>query len=225
MVAGTFHIRRISIYITRRDAVIPALNGTDYERRWMAYHYKQRATLLTDDESKALAFVCRYSSSFSEPSTLDGDEWLQSRSALLFDTTPRHGVISFATFRDSVVVSFARVECPTSCNIHPVMRRHTSEQQRLPTAKLRKPKNRSASLIGCFAPRRGPEPLGIRSGRAGEENFQLLPRIETRFYGRSACIPSPRPAHDAVYSHAPHNDVSVNDGPHIRRWSHKIIIL
>ena len=27
------------------------------------------------------------------------------------------------------------------------------------------------------------------------------------------------------YSHAPQNDVSVNDGPHIRRWSHKIIIL
>jgi len=26
-------------------------------------------------------------------------------------------------------------------------------------------------------------------------------------------------------SHAPHNDVSVNDGPHIRRWSHKIKIL
>ena len=25
--------------------------------------------------------------------------------------------------------------------------------------------------------------------------------------------------------YAPHNDVSVNDGPHIRRWSHKIIIL
>jgi len=24
---------------------------------------------------------------------------------------------------------------------------------------------------------------------------------------------------------APHNDVSVNDGQHIRRWSHKIIIL
>jgi len=28
----------------------------------------------------------------------------------------------------------------------------------------------------------------------------------------------------AKYSHAPHNDVSVNDGPHIRRWSHNIII-
>ena len=28
-----------------------------------------------------------------------------------------------------------------------------------------------------------------------------------------------------LYSHAPHNDVSVNDGPHIRRWSCKIIIL
>jgi hypothetical protein len=25
--------------------------------------------------------------------------------------------------------------------------------------------------------------------------------------------------------YAPHNDVSVNDGPHIRRWSHNIIIL
>jgi hypothetical protein len=28
-----------------------------------------------------------------------------------------------------------------------------------------------------------------------------------------------------IYIHAPHKDVSVNDGPHIRRWSHKIIIL
>ena len=27
------------------------------------------------------------------------------------------------------------------------------------------------------------------------------------------------------YSPAPHNDISVNDGPHIRRWSHKIIII
>ena len=27
------------------------------------------------------------------------------------------------------------------------------------------------------------------------------------------------------YSHAPHNDVSVNDGPYIVRWSHNIIIL
>jgi hypothetical protein len=27
-----------------------------------------------------------------------------------------------------------------------------------------------------------------------------------------------------LYRYAPNNDVSVNDGPHIRRWSHKIII-
>ena len=27
-----------------------------------------------------------------------------------------------------------------------------------------------------------------------------------------------------VYSHTTHNDVSFNDGPHIRRWSHNIII-
>jgi len=26
------------------------------------------------------------------------------------------------------------------------------------------------------------------------------------------------------YSYAPHNDVSVDEAPHIRRWSHKIII-
>jgi len=26
-------------------------------------------------------------------------------------------------------------------------------------------------------------------------------------------------------SHAPHNDFSVNDRPHIRQWSHNIIIL
>ena len=26
------------------------------------------------------------------------------------------------------------------------------------------------------------------------------------------------------YRYAPHNDVSVNDGPHIRRWSHNVII-
>jgi len=30
--------------------------------------------------------------------------------------------------------------------------------------------------------------------------------------------------HRTLHSHAPHNDVSVNDGPHIRRWSHNIII-
>ena len=28
---------------------------------------------------------------------------------------------------------------------------------------------------------------------------------------------------EQLYSHAPHDDVSVNDGPHIRRWPHKIL--
>jgi len=28
-----------------------------------------------------------------------------------------------------------------------------------------------------------------------------------------------------MYSYAPHNDILVNDGLHIRQWSHKIIIL
>ena len=30
--------------------------------------------------------------------------------------------------------------------------------------------------------------------------------------------------HNTEYVYAPHNDVSVNDGQHIRRWSHKIIL-
>ena len=30
--------------------------------------------------------------------------------------------------------------------------------------------------------------------------------------------------YESVYRYAPHNDVSVNDEPHIRRCSHKIII-
>jgi len=28
-----------------------------------------------------------------------------------------------------------------------------------------------------------------------------------------------------AFSHAPHNDISVDDGPHIQRWSHRIILL
>ena len=28
----------------------------------------------------------------------------------------------------------------------------------------------------------------------------------------------------SAHSHAPHNDVSVNDGPPIRQWSHNTII-
>jgi len=30
--------------------------------------------------------------------------------------------------------------------------------------------------------------------------------------------------HCLEYRYPPHNDISVNDGPHIRQWSHKIII-
>ena len=29
----------------------------------------------------------------------------------------------------------------------------------------------------------------------------------------------------SLYSHSPHNDVSVNYGLHIRQWSYKIIII
>jgi len=30
--------------------------------------------------------------------------------------------------------------------------------------------------------------------------------------------------YNCLYRYAPHNDVSVNDEPHIRQWSHNIII-
>jgi len=29
---------------------------------------------------------------------------------------------------------------------------------------------------------------------------------------------------ESLYSHAPHNDVSVSEGQHVQKWSHKIII-
>ena len=38
------------------------------------------------------------------------------------------------------------------------------------------------------------------------------------------CISRVVSQHPFEYSHAPHNEVSVNDGPDIRRWTHNIII-
>jgi hypothetical protein len=44
-------------------------------------------------------------------------------------------------------------------------------------------------------------------------------------YNSSASLSVKRPLHQPVTcSHAPHNDVSVNDGPHTRQWSHNIIV-
>ena len=33
------------------------------------------------------------------------------------------------------------------------------------------------------------------------------------------------PTNAHIYKYAPHNDVSVNDGSHIQRWSHNIVIV
>jgi len=50
-------------------------------------------------------------------------------------------------------------------------------------------------------------------------NFTFRQRWKSRNHHLS-------PTHQtSVYSHVPHNDISVNDGPHVRRCSHKIIIL
>jgi hypothetical protein len=40
----------------------------------------------------------------------------------------------------------------------------------------------------------------------------------------STCPDHPKRSLCLTYRYAPHNHVSVNDGPHIRRWSHNIII-
>ena len=56
--------------------------------------------------------------------------------------------------------------------------------------------------------------------------FRLL---RTKVYGvpynNTGCSKMGCPIFLFKYSYAPHYDVSVNDGPHVRRWSRNIIIL
>jgi hypothetical protein len=59
----------------------------------------------------------------------------------------------------------------------------------------------------------------------------LYYKTEGRWFDSRFC-PNYGPVVDSVcnrneyreYSHASYNDVSFNDGPHIRRWSHNIIL-
>jgi len=62
----------------------------------------------------------------------------------------------------------------------------------------------------------------------GDEPSGFIQRGDLLSAGKLLVSPEGRPpAHQTFcdYSHTPHNDVPVNDGPHTRRWSHKIIIL
>jgi len=55
--------------------------------------------------------------------------------------------------------------------------------------------------------------------RKSHANFKLTNvNLGCAIYSQSQSMPN-------VYRYAPHNDVWFNDGPHIRRWCHKIIIL
>jgi len=63
--------------------------------------------------------------------------------------------------------------------------------------------------------------MGMHSVILSSVTFLALPYFSTFSHkqhdfrgGQSYCI----------YRYTPHNDVSVNDGPHIRRWTHNIII-
>ena len=52
------------------------------------------------------------------------------------------------------------------------------------------------------------------------------PVVKSKIRNEVEYAPSGRSRGDSGnYSHAPHNDVSVKDGPHIRRWSHKTVML
>jgi len=54
-------------------------------------------------------------------------------------------------------------------------------------------------------------------------NLSTCWRLSGQFHAPAALPPAKTPV-PTGYSHAPNNDVSFNDGPHMRRWSHKIMI-
>ena len=58
-------------------------------------------------------------------------------------------------------------------------------------------------------------------------NFENLPgkKLWYLYFATRIITVTDRRTRLTIYSYAPHNEVSVNDGPHIRRWSHNIIIL
>jgi hypothetical protein len=59
--------------------------------------------------------------------------------------------------------------------------------------------------------------------RKSHTNFKLTKvNLGCAIYSQSQSMPD---VYCYVYRYAPHNDVPVNDGPHIRRWSHKVKIL
>ena len=65
--------------------------------------------------------------------------------------------------------------------------------------------------------------FGLNSGKVLTDRFSVSRKCWPCMPGNS----SPYVVHRDLrfkYRYVPHNDVSVNDGPHIRRWSRKIII-
>jgi hypothetical protein len=179
-------------------------------------HFKKRVTLGANGEStgRAPKYTPWPSSASISPVFLSLRQKMEMngllRYAFLSDVAPRHSVIWRGTFRDSVVISFSSVECPTSGNIHLTTRRRTREQQRLPTEPLRDPKNRPALLLVSFTPRTGPDTLGIRaklkstadlkalvngqfSAVAWNRNPVVQPVLQSLYYIR-------RTANDAAYT-------------------------
>jgi len=58
----------------------------------------------------------------------------------------------------------------------------------------------------------------VTNFRKSHRNFKLNnENLGCAIYFQSLSIPN-------VHRYAPHNDVSVNDGPHIRWWSHNILM-
>ena len=59
----------------------------------------------------------------------------------------------------------------------------------------------------------------------GTQHFRSWPSPDGAGRHISHCLYSLTLFSGSECRYAPHNDVSVNDGPHIRRWSHNIILL
>jgi hypothetical protein len=79
----------------------------------------------------------------------------------------------------------------------------------------------------CVGSKRGPATRSkiFSDGRVLSDSNGIRskhPVVKSKIRNEVEYAPSGRSRGDSgKYSHAPNNDVSVNDGPHIRRWSLK----
>ena len=82
-----------------------------------------------------------------------------------------------------------------------------------------KPSNRSQQIFVCTFSHNAFISSWINIVDVSERHFRIMEGMLGTDTSGVRHIPL------CTYMYATHNGVSVNDGPHIRRWSHKILIL